>query len=141
FAHLNAAALDTDGNLLISSRHTWTIYKVDRTTGATIWRLGGKHSDFVLDDSARFSWQHHVRRHQDQSLTVFDNGAGVFDSEQYSRGLRLALDESAGSATLVQQLVHPQRLLASAMGSMEPLDDNGAFVGWGSASRFSEFAA
>ncbi|MES1248989.1 MAG: arylsulfotransferase family protein [Actinomycetota bacterium] len=141
FAHLNAAALDTDGNILVSSRHAWTIYKVDRTTGATIWRLGGKRSDFVLDPAAQFAWQHHVRRHADGSLTVFDNGAGVFDTEAYSRGVRLTLDESAGKATLQQQLAHPDKLLASAMGSMEPLDDGGAFVGWGSASRFSEFAA
>jgi outer membrane protein assembly factor BamB len=41
FAHLNAAALDRDGDFLISSRHTWTIYKVDRSTGAIRWRLGG----------------------------------------------------------------------------------------------------
>jgi hypothetical protein len=140
FAHLNAAALDTDGNLLVSSRHTWTIYKVDRTTGATLWRLGGKKSDFAIDDAARFSWQHHVRRHRDASLTVFDNGAGVFVSEQYSRGLRFAVDETAGTATLLQEVSHPERLLASAMGSMEPLDDGGAFVGWGSAARISEFA-
>jgi outer membrane protein assembly factor BamB len=139
FAHLNAAALDTDGNLLISSRHTWTIYKVDRSTGSTIWRFGGKQSDFALDDAVRFAWQHHVRRHRDGSLTVFDNGAGVFASEPYSRGLSFALDESRGTASLVQQVSHPDRLLASAMGSMEPLEDGGAFVGWGSAARFSEF--
>jgi hypothetical protein len=140
FAHINAAALDTDGNLLVSSRHTWTIYKVDRAGGATLWRLGGKQSDFAVDAAARFSWQHHVRRHRDESLTVFDNGAGVFDSEPYSRGLRFSLDETAGTATLQQQIAHPDRLLASAMGSMEPLDDDGAFVGWGSVPRFSEFA-
>jgi hypothetical protein len=140
FAHLNAAALDRDGNFLISSRHTWTIYKVDRTTGAVIWRLGGKKSDFALGDGVAFHWQHHTRRHADDTLSIFDNGAGPVQSEAYSRGIRLKLDESAGTATLVQELAHPERLLASAMGSMEPLDDGGSFVGWGSVPRFSEFA-
>jgi hypothetical protein len=70
---------------------------------------------------------------------VFDNGAGVAQTEPYSRGLRLRLDETAGTASLVQELPHPEHLLASAMGSMEPLDDDGAFVGWGSVPRFSEF--
>jgi len=141
FAHLNAAAVDTDGNLLVSSRHTWTVYKVDRTTGAVLWRLGGRNSDFAFADGAAFSWQHHVRRHPDGTLTVFDNGAGPVDSEPYSRGLRLQLDEAAGTASLAQQVVHPDRFLASAMGSMEVLDDGGAFVGWGSVPRFSEFTA
>jgi len=139
FAHLNAAAVDDDGHLLISSRHTWTVYKVDRTTGGVVWRLGGTHSDFALADGASFAWQHHARRHQDGTLTVFDNGAGVAQTEPYSRGLQLALDESAGTATLLREFTHPDRLSASAMGSMEPLDDDGSFVGWGSVPRFSEF--
>ena len=48
YFHINSVKLDTDGNLLVSSRHTWTVYKVNRTTGAIIWRLGGKKSDFAL---------------------------------------------------------------------------------------------
>jgi outer membrane protein assembly factor BamB len=139
FAHLNAAAVDDDGQLLISSRHTWTVYKVDRATGAVLWRLGGRRSDFAIADGGAFAWQHHARRHSDGTLTVFDNGAGVAQTEPYSRGLQLALDESAGTAAVVREFAHPDRLSASAMGSMEPLDDDGSFVGWGSVPRFSEF--
>jgi len=139
FAHLNAAAVDDDGHLLISSRHTWTVYKVDRARGDVVWRLGGKRSDFAIAAGASFAWQHHARRHQDGTLTVFDNGAGVAQTEPYSRGLQLALDEAAGTATPVREVAHPDRLSASAMGSMEPLDDDGSFVGWGSVPRFSEF--
>jgi hypothetical protein len=141
FAHLNAAAVDDDGHLLISSRHTWTVYKVDRSTGDVVWRLGGRRSDFAFAAGASFAWQHHARRHRDGTLTVFDNGAGVAQTEPYSRGLQLAVDESAGTATLVREFAHPDRLSASAMGSMEPLDDLGGFVGWGSVPRFSEFRA
>ncbi len=140
FAHLNAAALDSDGNVLISSRHASAIFKVDRKSGATIWRLGGKRSDFAMGPGTTFWWQHHVRRHKDGSLSVFDNGAGPFVSEPFSRGVRLVLDEAAGSATLQHQVAHPDHLLASAMGSMEVVDDGGSFVGWGAVPRFSEFA-
>ena len=42
--HINAVHLDTDGNLLVSSRNTWTIFKVNRHTGQIMWQLGGKHS-------------------------------------------------------------------------------------------------
>ena len=46
--HINAVHLDTDGNLLINSRYTWTAYKVNLHTGKTIWELGGKQSTFKL---------------------------------------------------------------------------------------------
>src|SRR5205823_12316743 len=44
--HINAVHLDTDGNLLVDARNTWTTYKVDRTAGEILWQLGGKHSSF-----------------------------------------------------------------------------------------------
>jgi hypothetical protein len=31
--HINAVHLDSDGNLLIDARDTWTTYKVNRSTG------------------------------------------------------------------------------------------------------------
>jgi Arylsulfotransferase (ASST) len=40
--HVNAAHIDRDGNLLIDARNTWTVYKVNRTTGALIWELGAR---------------------------------------------------------------------------------------------------
>ena len=46
--HINAAHLDTDGNLLIDARNTWTTYKVNIHTGQIIWELGGKQSSFTL---------------------------------------------------------------------------------------------
>ncbi len=46
--HINAVKLDTDGNLLIDARNTWTAYKVDRHSGQIIWQLGGKASSFKL---------------------------------------------------------------------------------------------
>src|SRR5581483_5852987 len=46
YFHLNSIDVDVDGNLLLSARNTWAVYKVDRHTGRVIWRLGGKKSDF-----------------------------------------------------------------------------------------------
>ena len=48
FFHVNSIDVDADGNLLVSARNTWTVYKIDRTTGKVIWRLGGKKSDFAM---------------------------------------------------------------------------------------------
>jgi hypothetical protein len=47
YFHANSVGLAADGNLIVSARHTWCCYKIDRRTGEVIWRLGGKKSDFA----------------------------------------------------------------------------------------------
>ena len=83
YFHLNAVSIDDDGNLLLSARHTSTVYKIDRRTGTVIWRLGGKRSDFNLGPGVRFWYQHNPvvagknipnfrqRVERDASSTVF----------------------------------------------------------------------
>jgi hypothetical protein len=60
YIHINSIAIDDDGNLLLSARHTSTVYKLDRHTGEVIWRLGGKRSDFRFGTDSRFSFQHNA---------------------------------------------------------------------------------
>jgi Arylsulfotransferase (ASST) len=137
FFHINSVDLDHDGNLLISSRSTHTVYKVDRS-GAVLWRLGGKRSDFEMGAGARFAWQHHARRRPDGALSVFDNGATPA-VERLSRALVLALDETAMSAELVHQYSRPG-VLAGSQGSAQALAGGNVFVGWGEVPRVSEFS-
>jgi hypothetical protein len=136
FFHINSVDLDGDGNLLISSRSMQTVYKLDRT-GAILWRLGGKHSDFAIGPGAGFAWQHHARRQYDGTLTIFDNGATPA-VEKRSRGLILDLDEQAMTATLVHQYTHPE-VLSGSQGSTQLLPNGNVFVGWGETPRASEF--
>jgi hypothetical protein len=75
YFHINSLTLDSDGDILISSRNTWCVYKVSRKTGRIIWRMNGKKSDFTFGPGARFYWQHHVREPLDNVIIVFDNGA------------------------------------------------------------------
>jgi hypothetical protein len=145
YFHINSISLAPDGDLLISSRNTWTVYKVARPSGRIAWRLGGRKSNFSLGNGARFYWQHHVRPHDPgpgghSTLTVFDNGAAPA-VERHSRALLLDLDTTAMRATLRHAYAHPgRRLLAGAMGSAQLLPDGRMFVGWGSTPWFSEFA-
>ncbi|HEX3873954.1 MAG TPA: arylsulfotransferase family protein, partial [Solirubrobacteraceae bacterium] len=76
YIHVNAADLDTDGNILVSARNTWAIYKIQRYTGKLLWTLGGKASDFKIGPGANTGWQHDVRSIGPNLITVFDNGAG-----------------------------------------------------------------
>ena len=48
YVHANSIDVDTDGGLLVSARNTSTVYKIDRASGAIVWRLGGKRSDFAM---------------------------------------------------------------------------------------------
>ena len=136
FFHINSVDLDLDGNLLVSSRSTHTIYKIDKA-GTILWRLGGKRSDFSMGAGSSFAWQHDARRQLDGTLTVFDNGATPA-VEKLSRGLVLDVDERALTATLLRQYTHP-KILSGSQGSMQPLPNGNVFVGWGEAPHVSEF--
>ena len=98
--HSNAISMDTDGTLLLSSRHLDEIMKIDRQTGDIIWRWGGKNNEFTfVDDTRGFSHQHAVRRIPNGDVTLFDNGN--FHSPPFSRALEYRLDELGKTATLV----------------------------------------
>jgi hypothetical protein len=143
YFHLNSIGVAPDGNLIISSRHTSTIYKLDRKAGAILWRLGGKKNDFALGDGAAFAFQHDARLHADGTLTLFDNGAtdaGAGKVEPYSRPMRLSLDEKGRTAKVLQVFQPPMPRLATAMGNVQVLPDGGVLVGWGTAGAVSEFA-
>jgi Arylsulfotransferase (ASST) len=141
YFHINSLAVAPDGDLLISSRNTWTVYKVARSSGKIVWRMNGKKSDFSMGPGTHFYWQHHVRPHGDAVLTVFDNGAAPPEEKQ-SRALVLHVDEKIMKVSLSRQYTHPdQRLLAAAMGSAQLLPNGNMFVGWGTNPYFSEFSA
>jgi outer membrane protein assembly factor BamB len=136
YVHLNSIGVDLDENLLVSSRNTHTIYKLDRKTGEVIWRLGGKHSNFAIDPPAQFAWQHDARRQPDGTITVFDNGQSV------SRAAILTVDEKGRRVTLKRAYTHPSpRLHALSQGNVQVLPNGNVFVGWGAQPYVSEFSA
>ncbi|MGI9005116.1 MAG: arylsulfotransferase family protein [Streptosporangiaceae bacterium] len=127
-------------DLLISGRNTWTVYRVSRKTGRVVDRIGGKRSTYSMGPRTRFFWQHHVRLHPGNLLTVFDNGA-LPAEEKNSRALILELDLKRKHVTLKKQFIHPhQTYLSGAMGSADLLPDGRMFVGWGTTPAFSEFS-
>lgn len=148
YLHANSINIAPDGNLLVSARCTWSLYKLDRKTGRVIWRLGGKSSDFAMGEDARFSWQHHAQYQTPSTITVFDNSQAWWDDNSgfsvtasRSRGIALELNESKRTARLLHSYRHPKPLLANAMGSVQTLPNGHVLVGWGSNPFVSEFSA
>ena len=143
YFHMNSVKPDGDGHVLISSRHTGTVYRVDMATGAIEWRLGGKAGDFTLGDGARFAWQHDAERQADGTITLFDNDAGGPDGSgdaTHSRALVLAVDTATHRASLVRAYTSPERVLAPSQGNMQVLPNGNVLVGWGAQPYFTEFS-
>ncbi|OFZ59472.1 MAG: hypothetical protein A3D92_05245 [Bacteroidetes bacterium RIFCSPHIGHO2_02_FULL_44_7] len=115
YSHANAIEEDLDGNILISHRHLNSIHKIDRQTGAIIWRLGGELSDFTFPNDNGFSGQHDCRLLPNGELSLFDNGnmAGL------TRGVSYALDTVNWTATKTNEFIHPNNVTSIAMGSYQ----------------------
>jgi hypothetical protein len=142
YFHVNSAEPDGDGSLIISGRNTWAAYKVD-ASGRTVWTLGGKHSSFTMRSGTRFAFQHDVRRSKrdDQTVTLFDDGAGPPPVHTQSRGLTLKLDPKRKTATLVREDDHSPSLRADFEGNLQPLKDGNQLLGWGQQPYFTEYDA
>ncbi len=141
YFHVNSVDVDTDGNLIISARNTWAAYKINRSSGAIMWTLGGKRSSFKLMPGASFAFQHDVEVHGagGQLLTLFDDGAGPPTIHHQSRGLTLRLDFERMTASVVDERDHSPPLSARFQGNVQPLGDGHELVGWGQQPYFTEF--
>jgi arylsulfotransferase ASST len=140
YLHVNSVSLDVDGNLLVSGRHTSTLYKINRTSGEVIWRLGGSNSDFQLGSGARFVGQHDGHGEGGNVYRLFDNGTQIGRQSQ-SRVAWIEVDPDLGTAELQDEVHHPEALSAVlAEGGAQRLPNDNTMVSWGQASRISEFS-
>ncbi len=139
YFHMNSIQQLKDGNILISSRNTWAIYLINKKTGKIIWTLGGKHSSFRMGPHTNFEWQHDATLQPHRLLTVFDDAATPAEAPQ-SRALEIRLGMAKRTATLARAITHKPPVLARSQGSVQVLPNRDVFVGWGTASTFSEYA-
>src|SRR5215213_1606413 len=138
YFHITSIDVDFDGNLLISARNTWSVYKVERTSGEVMWRLGGKKSDFDMGPGTRSAFQHDARRHQDGTISIFDNGTHP-QVHVESRGILVGLDKQKMGAKLVREYTSPKKRLSTSQGNMQLLPNSNVLIGWGSGPYISEF--
>ncbi|HEY7693819.1 MAG TPA: arylsulfotransferase family protein [Gaiellaceae bacterium] len=140
YFHINGIDVAPDGNLIVSSRNTSAVYKVDRRTGKVIWRLGGKKSDFSMGKRTQFGFQHDPRLHEDgHTISLFDNGPRVTERRPESRALVLSLDTRRMQATLKREIRHREPLFAFATGANQLLPNGNRLVTWGITGWFTEY--
>ncbi len=133
--HLNAVALDNDGNLLLSVRHFDGITKINRSTGAVMWRLGGKNNAFTFtDDPAPFRAQHDVRRIANGNITVYDNGHPELPLHP-ATAKEYQVDENGLTAKLVWSYINDSGAWSLALGNVQRASNGNTIVNYGLMSR------
>ncbi|KAH9903522.1 Arylsulfotransferase-domain-containing protein [Xylariomycetidae sp. FL2044] len=150
YFHINSIDKDGDGNYVVSGRHTQTIMGISgkpEDQGAVLWTLGGRHNQFKdLSDghATDFTYQHHVRLHENRTLSIFDNANaerwGPATPYDYSRGIMIRLDTQKMTATLLEEYFdpdHPHH--PSSQGSMQVMNDR-VVVDYGFLPRITDFA-
>lgn len=154
--HPNSIAVDTDGNLLLSSRELDEVTKISRMDGHIIWRLGGKHNQFTfINDNIHFSHQHAARRIPNGNITLFDNGNfdhiatvikvfidsvdgtpwdttyDTLPDQQFSRACEYNVNTNNMTATLAWHYDHDSTEPSIAMGYVQRLDNGNTLINWG----------
>jgi Arylsulfotransferase (ASST) len=147
YVHINSvdpSSPTQPGDVLLSSRNTWTLYDVDLHTGGFRWRLGGSHSSFKLGAGTRFYWQHDAEWQPGGLISVFDNGSDP-PKEKQSRGLLLDPNLSTHTVSLVKQFTNPTKtLLAESQGNTLNLSTSentsgNWLMGYGGLPNFTEY--
>jgi hypothetical protein len=161
YAHVNSIQVMEDGDILASFRHLSSVWKIARTAhdgfevGDVVWRLGGRISDFAFVDDPHPGGpcaQHTATELPNGNILLFDNGSGWLGqvlcvnpadpsgdsvSRGFTRVTEYALDEAAGTATLVWDYQPTQPRGAVFAGSAERLPNGNTLIGWAFAREAS----
>ncbi len=138
FDHPNSLAIDRDGNYVVSFASLGEITKIDATSGAVLWRFGGRHNQFTIvgDPLGGFGFQHDVRVLANGDLLFFDNG--LLHIPPQSRAVQYRLDTRAMTATLVWEYRHDPPLLSPFVGSVERYRNGNTLIGFAAAALITE---
>ncbi len=141
--HMNSIDEGKDGTLLVSMRNMWAIYKIAKRTGRISWQLGGKKSDFQIEEGADFSWQHDARYRSNQLISMFDDACCASPNSPpqcRSHGLVLELDYRNMSAKALRKYFHDPVLYVASQGNVQKQPNGNQFIGWGQQPYLSEYA-
>ena len=139
YLHMNSMTIDPkDNNLICSYRNLDQVLKINRTTGAIVWRLGGKNSNFPISNTQYFMRQHNATLiNNNHTLMLFDNGE--VKSRPYSRVLEFDLNEVNRTITGFRSFNIPEPF-SQYMGSVQKFGDN-YFIGGGTGNFALEINA
>jgi hypothetical protein len=142
--HMNAVEPVGENAVLVSLRHTDAVYKIDKSTGEILWKLGGtwttKSLNAVNDPQGSYplGGQHDPRLMPDGTITVYDNRTAL---PSPPRAVRYEIDEAKRTATLVEQVTDPFITSSFCCGSARRSEDGSWLVNWAANSYVAEYDA
>jgi len=137
FTHANAVDYDRiEKAYYVSLRNLDSIVKIDRDSGALLWRLGGEHSDFALPggDTSLF-WHQHEFELLDDGIIVFDNGRPEGGD---SRVVHYALDPAGGAVEVVWEHHADPPWYCPCLGDVHALPNANTLITWSAQGRIDE---
>jgi hypothetical protein len=150
YFHGNAITQDSDGNLVVSARNTWGLYKIDDTPGDgdfghVIWQVGA-----MGDPQLALPWcyQHDVAALGDDRYSLFDDGGigpGCLPgtTEHPARALIVTIDPSTTPVglTLDASYTHNPPINTGYTGSAQLLPNGDVLVDWADVPEITEFGS
>jgi len=139
WTHGNALVLDPDGNLLVSFRSLSEITKINTTTGAVIWRMGGSQNQFSFAGTwpPPFARQHGLRLSASHRLILIDNAGDPTESTAE----RYGIDEATRTAWLEDSHASSPPTVALLGGSTQDLPEGRTLAAFGNGNRVEEYDA
>ena len=151
YFHGNAISQDpTDGNIVVSSRNTWGIYKIDANPqdasfDKVLWEVGTKDSNSLEPEA--WCYQHDVTALGDNHYSLYDDGGSgpgcEGPSQHPARGLFFTVDPSTSPATVVldESYTHNPAIYTDYTGSTERLADGDVVIDWANVPEITEYDA
>ncbi|MDQ6852867.1 MAG: aryl-sulfate sulfotransferase [Actinomycetota bacterium] len=139
---------DTGDGFIISYRHLDAVVRINKTTGAIVWKLGGKpHSEGLQNVSLQIKddplngpdSQHDARLLPDGTVTIHDNGTNGAGPSRPPRTLTYVIDNQAKTATFAGQLTDADLGSSFCCGSVRHLPGGNVVVGWGGTPQIREY--
>ncbi len=127
--------VEEDDAYLLMSRTLDTLFKIDRSTGAILWQLGGRHNEFRPSERG-ILWSHgHLSHVWDGGLLVFDNQV---HSGHRSRIVEYAIDEEARTVEQVWEFREPDDAFVLVLGDARRLEGGNTLASWTTSSTLTE---
>jgi hypothetical protein len=138
FDHPNSLDFDHDGNYIVSYRNMGEVTKIDRRTGAILWRFGGRNNQFKIrnDPLGGFSAQHTARVLPNGNLLLYDNGTR--HAPQQTRAVEYRLDTRAKTADLVWEYRHNPTRYVPYTGAVQRLANGNTLIAYSNYGTVTE---
>jgi Arylsulfotransferase (ASST) len=132
-AHWNSIEPD-GGSVIASFRNLDAVYKIRKSPGNIVWKLGGTKTSkslTVKGDPRRYPLgaQHDARLLSDRTVTIFNNRTNL--DQPRPEADRFRIDQKNKTATLLQAITDPAVTASYCCGSARRMTNGQWLIDWG----------